>query len=157
MKPGQQARAKYKLSERQESEEEELECHSCHLTLRTHKWTLLSIIAIVLQSPFVYYCRYETKNEFHYCHPCHQQLFSSPRRSGDAGNEDTQNDDDSDGDRTEDATGNQCHEVLGNGDRSVEPDMSAMMQCFECFEIMEDFLVFLNCGVQFLVTLSVHS
>ena len=37
VKPGQQARAKYKLSEKQESEEEELECHSCHLTLHTHK------------------------------------------------------------------------------------------------------------------------
>ena len=137
MKPGQQARAKYKLSEKQESEEEELECHSCHLTLHTHKWTTLSIIGIVLQSPFGYYCRYETKNEFHYCQPCHQQLFSSPRRSGDGGNEDTQNDDpdnedtqnddDSDGDRT----GKQCHEVLDNGDRWEEPDMSAMTLYFE--------------------------
>ena len=86
---------------------------------------------------FGYYYRYKTKNEFHYCHPCHQQLFSSPRRSGDAGNDDTQNDDpgnedtqhdnDSDGDRT----GKQCHEVLDNGDRWEEPDMSAMTLYFE--------------------------
>ena len=76
---------------------------------------------------FGYYYRYETKNEFHYCHPCHQQLFSSPRRSGNGGNGDTQNDDDSDGDRT----GKQCHEVLGNGDRWEEPDMSAMTLYFE--------------------------
>ena len=89
---------------------------------------------------FGYYYRYKTKNEFHYCHPCHQQLFSSPRRSGDAGNDDTQNDDDSDGDRTEEATGKQCHEVLGNGDRSVEPDMSAMMQCFEWRRLLKEFV-----------------
>ena len=101
---------------------------------------MLSAIGIVLQSPFEYYYRYETKNEFHYCHPCHQQLFSSPRRSGDAGNEDTQNDDDSDGDRTEEATGKQCHEVLGNGDRSVEPDMSAIMQCFEWRRLLKEFV-----------------
>ena len=95
---------------------------------------------------FGYYYRYETKNEFHYCHPCHQQLFSSPRRSGDAdnedpqnddpGNEDTQNNDDSDGDRT----GKQCHEVLGNGDRWEEPDMSAMMLCFEWRRLSKEFL-----------------
>ena len=92
---------------------------------------IIGPIGIVLQSPFGYYCRYETKNEFHYCQPCHQQLFSSPRRSGDAGNDDTQNDDGSDGDCTEEATGKQCHEVLGTGDRWVGPDMSAKMLYFE--------------------------